>query len=54
MPPPGDENVVSGAAEERHSMAGGTNGKPVPRFTWKELAQLNTPENAHVAVRGKV
>ncbi len=23
-------------------------------FTWKELSKLNTPQNAHVAVRGKV
>lgn len=26
----------------------------VRRFTWKELSQLNTRENAHVAYRGKV
>ncbi|XP_019850089.1 PREDICTED: acyl-lipid (8-3)-desaturase-like [Amphimedon queenslandica] len=29
-------------------------GPPVRRFTWKELSQLNTRENAHVAYRGKV
>jgi len=28
--------------------------KAPKKFTWKELSQLNTPETAHVAVRGKV
>ena len=31
-----------------------TNTKSPRKFTWKELSQLNRPENAHVAVRGKV
>ena len=51
MPPPDDE-VVTPAKEA--SLPGEGGGKPARRFTWKELSLLNTPENAHVAVRGKV
>ena len=28
--------------------------KPLRKFTWQELSQLNGRHNAHVAVRGKV
>lgn len=31
-----------------------SNGRKVSKFTWQDLAQLNTRENAHVAIRGKV
>ena len=52
MPPPPDDEVVS--ASTSTGVPGGRGGKPILRFTWKELSQLNRPENAHVAVRGKV
>ena len=42
------------AEEETSVQKGGQNERPVRRFTWKELSKLNKPENAHVAVRGKV
>lgn len=55
MPPPDDE-VVSGvtSTDGEGSVSDRTSSKPVRRFTWKELSHLNRPENAHVAVRGKV
>lgn len=40
--------------EESVSERSRTEEIPVRKFTWKELSQLNKPENAHVAVRGKV
>ena len=52
-PPPIEENGVAttSTSGSSSSVAG---GKPVRHFTWKDLSQLNKPENAHVAVRGKV
>ena len=46
MPPPPSFPMETG---DKEGIA-----KPVKKFTWKELSLLNTPENAHVAVRGKV
>ena len=53
MPPPPDDDVMTSGNDET-SMSGKSGGKPVRYFTSKELSQLNRPENAHVAVRGKV
>ncbi len=56
MPPPDDE-VVTGHSNgnERERVSGSEEGKkPVRYFTSAELNKLNRPENAHVAVRGKV
>ena len=52
MPPPDDEVVPGGGYSEQDSSKPG--GKPVRYFTSEELRQLNRPENAHVAIRGKV
>lgn len=55
MPPPEDGVATSAStSDSQESVAGEKNGKPVRYFTWKELSRLNRPENAHVAVRGKV
>ena len=53
MPGDGDEPFVNSASPDRQE-GGGSDVKPVRRFTWKELSTLNEPHNAHVAVRGKV
>ena len=53
MPGDGDETFVSGLATGSRE-DGGSEVKPVRRFTWRELSKLNEPHNAHVAVRGKV
>jgi hypothetical protein len=52
MPPP--EDGAEATLAPGNGVTGGSGGKPVRRFTWKELSKLNRPENAHVAVRGKV
>ena len=49
MPPPSGEDSSGHNRSE-----GRIESTPVKKFTWKELSLLNTPENAHVAVRGKV
>ena len=54
MPPPDDDTVTGPAGTQESSVSDRTKGKPVRYFTWKELSTLNRPENAHVAVRGKV
>lgn len=51
MPPPEGEGVTS---EGEEGLKGNGVGKPVRRFTSEQLRKLNKPENAHVAVRGKV
>ena len=45
MPPMG---VTTATSNEAASV------KSVRHFTWRELSRLNRPDNAHVAVRGKV
>jgi len=47
-PPPSDGEVSTKPVSTKLA------SKSVKQFTWKELSRLNTPENAHVAVRGKV
>ena len=54
MPPPPDDEVASGPSCGGEREAGSESKKPVRYFTSKELRELNRPENAHVAVRGKV
>ncbi len=51
---PGEGDYTSTVREEETSTVNGDKAKPVRRFTWQELSQLNEPHNAHVAVRGKV
>lgn len=52
-PPPTGENGVTNTATGGN-ISSVTEKKPGRQFTWKELSQLNKPENAHAAVRGKV
>ena len=52
MPGDGDEPFAASVTPD--TQGAGPDVKPVRRFTWRELSQLNEPHNAHVAVRGKV
>ncbi len=57
MPPPpsGPLGVEESSGKESSGKEfSSTSKKPVKKFTWKQLSELNRPENAHVAVRGKV
>ena len=56
MPPPPDDEVVTGhsASNGGERVSSGEGKKPVRYFTSEQLRKLNRPENAHVAVRGKV
>ena len=51
---PGEGDYTDTVREDKTSTVNGDKAKPVRRFTWQELSQLNEPHNAHVAVRGKV
>ncbi|XP_064391461.1 uncharacterized protein LOC135339316 [Halichondria panicea] len=51
---PGEGDYTDTVREDETSTVNGDKAKPVRRFTWQELSQLNEPHNAHVAVRGKV
>ena len=53
MPPPPDDEVVTGSVDGER-VSGSEGKKPVRYFTSAELRKLNRPENAHVAVQGKV
>ena len=59
-PPPSSEESLAEriktkeVGEENVAERSRTGEITVRKFTWKELSQLNKPENAHVAVRGKV
>lgn len=57
MPGDGEEPTTtkrSTPAADEHPLAGSGDGRPVRRFTSKELRELNQPHNIHVAIRGKV
>ena len=54
MPPPPDDTGHSASNGDERVSAGREAKKPVRYFTSEELKKLNRPENAHVAVRGKV
>ena len=57
MPGDGDEPFAASSTPDIKcidAQRGGSDVKPVRRFTWRELSELNEPHNAHVAVRGKV
>ena len=49
-----DDEPVQVRMRESSVSGSGSGSNPVRRFTWKELSQLNSRHNAHVAVRGKV
>ena len=54
MPGDGEEVTAVKRSAPEAPIAGSGEGRPVRRFTSKELRELNKPHNVHVAVRGKV
>ena len=54
MPGDGEEVTAVKRSAPEAPIAGSGDGRPVRRFTSKELRELNQPHNVHVAVRGKV